>query len=116
MAVSATSGVVNRGPTKLTDDDILMVLTRHDLTARQCAELLDVSLSCAQRIRRGEAFTYVHPEIPRDHKRTVGPRCDACVHFFKGVCSLGFPEYSEVGNLAAVYCNAFTTERMPPCQ
>jgi hypothetical protein len=97
---------------KLTDDDILMVLTRHDLTARQCAEALEVSMSCVQRIRRNESFAYVHPHIPRDHKRTAGPRCDDCVHLFRGACTLGFPEHREAGPYAAVYCNAFTRERI----
>jgi hypothetical protein len=105
---------ISRGATKLSDNDILMVLTRHDLTARQCAEMLDVSMSCIARIRRNQSFAYVHPEIPRDHQRVTGPRCDACVHLFKGACSMDFPEYSEVGNYAAVYCNTFTRERIAP--
>ena len=109
MAISAA---ISRGRSRLTDDDIFFMLTRHDLTGRQCAELLEVSISCVTRVRRGEAFAHVHPEIPRDHKRTEGPRCDACVHLFKNVCSMCFPEYREVGSFAAVYCNAFARERI----
>lgn len=97
---------------KLTDDQVLVVLTTPHLTMRQLADITGVSFSTIQKIRQGNAYTHVHPDIPRSHKRTTGPRCVECVHDHRGTCSLEFPERVRNGEVAAVHCSAYTTQRV----
>jgi hypothetical protein len=95
---------------KLTDDQVYMVLTSPRLTMRQVADIVGVSFSTIQKIRRGESYTHLFPEIPRDHKPTRGPRCTECIHDHHGACSLEFPERRFNGEVAAVHCVAYITE------
>jgi hypothetical protein len=98
---------------KLTPDHILMILTRKDMTLRQLAEAIGVSFSTVQKVWQGNSHRHIHPDIPRAHKRTNGPRCVDCVHYLaKGACSMSFPEYRVQGATAAVHCSAYATGRV----
>jgi hypothetical protein len=105
---------------KLTPDQVLMILTRKDMTLRQLAEMLDVSFSTVQKVWQGKAHRHVHPDIPRRPRseRThasqcaLGPRCNRCVHLLNDECSLDLPEYRTQGITAATLCNAYATGRV----
>lgn len=105
---------------KLTPDQVLLILTRKDMSLRQLAEALGVSFSTIQKVWQGNAYKHIHPEIPRrspgersqPRQRVIGPRCPECVHHFKGTCSMSFPEYKIQGITAAVVCNAYATGRL----
>lgn len=97
---------------KLTDEQVYKVLTRHDLTTGQLADMMGVNYSTIQKLRRGESGAHLFPDIPRDHKRTAGPRCAECVHYFKEACSMSFPEFRTQGITAAVLCSAYATGRV----
>lgn len=112
MAAIKDSSRAKYNAAKLTDDQVLMVLTTPHLTMRQLADITEVSFSTVQKIRQGNAYKHVHPNIPRNHKRTTGPRCAECVHYFKGNCSLSFPEHKANGEVAAVHCAAYARERV----
>lgn len=51
-------------------------------------------------------------DTPRTRKRADGPRCVECVHDQNGECYLEFPERKANGDVAAIYCVAFASERM----
>ena len=92
---------------KLKPDDVYMILTRHDLTMYQLADMIGVASSTVQKVRRGQSMTHLFPEIPRSHQRIVGPRCTDCVHDHHGACSLDFPERRTQGSIAASVCSAY---------
>ena len=99
---------------KLNPDQVFMVLTRHDLTMRQRAQMVEVSTSTIQKICTGEAYSHLFPEIKRIKNRrpVIGPRCTECVHNNDTKCTLSFPERMDQGSRAAVQCVAFTTGRI----
>jgi hypothetical protein len=102
------SGIANLSPyasCKLTEEQVLFVLTSA-LTNRQVADELDVSPSTVQKIRQGETWTHVLPDVPRPGRgvKRIGPSCRDCVHYLHDACSLGFPEFKEIGSRAARYC------------
>jgi hypothetical protein len=97
---------------KLTPDQVLMILTRKDITLRQLADMMNVSFSTIQKVWQGNSHRHIHPEIPRSHQRTVGPRCPECIHYFKEACSMSFPEFRTQGITAAALCSAYATGRI----
>lgn len=97
---------------KLTPDQVLMILTRKDMTLRQLAEVTGVSFSTVQKVWQGNSHRHVHPDIPRSRQRTVGPRCPECIHYFKEACSMSFPEFRTQGITAAALCSAYATGRV----
>jgi len=102
------AGIANLSPyasCKLTEEQVLFALTSL-LSIRQVADELDVSPSTIQKIRRGETWTHVLPDVPRPGRgvKRVGPSCRDCVHYLRDACSLGFPEFKEIGPRAARYC------------
>jgi len=100
---------------KLNEDAIRTILTRADLTMRQVADMFDVNPSLPEKIRRGEIYTDVLPELPRikrtQQEKATGPRCNECVLDLHGRCTLGFPERIR-SNTAAVVCAAYATGRV----
>jgi hypothetical protein len=105
---------------KLTPDQVLMILTRKEMTLRQLAEITGVSFSTIQKVWQGKSHLHVHPDIPRRPRSershasqcAIGPRCGKCVHDHRGTCSLEFPERMRNGEVAAVHCSAYTTGRV----
>lgn len=100
---------------KLTEEQVRLVLTTRDMTNPQIAELVGVSKDAIQKIRAGHTYAEMLPELERPNKgfpRSTGPRCTSCVHYFRGNCTLGFPEVRERGMYAASQCAAFTTQRL----
>ena len=99
---------------KLTADDVYMILTRSELTTRQLADLIGVSSSAIQKVRQGQSQKHLFPELPRTHTRTNGPRCSSCCHDHHGRCSLEFPERRTQGDTAAAVCAAYMTKHSTP--
>ena len=102
------AGTVNLSPyasCKLTEEQVLYVLTS-PLTNIQVADELGVTTSTIQKIRTGDTWTHVFPDVPRPGRgvKRVGPSCRDCVHYLRDACSLGFPEFNEIGPRAARYC------------
>ena len=102
------AGIANLSPyasCKLTEDQVLYVLTSR-LSIRQVADELDVSPSTVQKIRAGETWTHVLPDVPRPGRgvKHAGPSCRDCVHYLRDACSLQFPEFKQIGTRAARYC------------
>jgi hypothetical protein len=98
------------GKAKLSDEDVLDILTLYDhLTMRQVGDMFGVSSSAIQKLRRGETYRWVAPEIERTVRRaSVGPRCPQCVHDHIGACGLGVPErLTFYGDRAATVCAAY---------
>jgi hypothetical protein len=120
MAAVKNSERTRYNACKLTPDQVLMILTRKDMTLRQLSETLGVSFSTVQKVWQNKSHRHIHPDIPRRPRseRThasqcaIGPRCPQCVHYFKGACSMSFPEYRTQGITAAVVCNAYATGRV----
>lgn len=115
MAAVKDSSRTRYNGRKLSEDAIRTILTRTDLTMRQVADLYGVAPETAQKIRRGDSYSDVLPELPRikrtQQERTTGPRCNECVHDLDGRCTLGFPERIR-SNAAAVVCAAYATGRV----
>jgi hypothetical protein len=98
---------------KLTPEQVLYVLAS-DRTNRQLGEELGVNDSSIQKIRCGESYTHVHPEVPRPKAgaRRKGPTCEQCVHLCNDRCSLSFPEFKHRSYRAAAVCAAYATGRV----
>lgn len=120
MAAIKDNSRAKYNASKLTPDQVLMILTRTDMSLRQLAAANGVSFSTVQKVWQGNAYKHIHPDIPRrsrsersqPNQRIIGPRCTECVHLFKGACSLAFPEHRTQGITAAVVCSAYATERI----
>jgi hypothetical protein len=112
MAAQLTRSRYNAA--KLNADQVFMVLTRHDLTMKQRAAMVEVSTSTIQKICTGAAYSHLFPEIKRlkNRRPVIGPRCDACVHNNGTKCTLSLPERKDQGSRAAVDCVAYTTGRV----
>ena len=98
---------------KLTDEIILDILTdkspRHVLSVRH-----GCSASTVGKVRRGELYPHVHPEIPRfKSKSKIGKKtCTKCNHYTgnrENPCSLGHPDPIEEGLNFAFYCPSFSS-------
>jgi hypothetical protein len=112
MTTKQNTSVTRYNACKLTDHQVYMILTSPHLTTRQLANMMGVSFSTIQKVRQNAVYKHVHPDISRNRKRAVGPRCAECVHYFKGACSLSFPEHKANGGVAAVHCAAYARERV----
>lgn len=100
---------------KLSEEQVRLVLTATDMTNPQIAELVGVSKDAIQKIRAGHTYAEMLPELERPNKgapRSTGPRCTSCVHYFRGTCTMGFPEVRERGIYAASQCSAYATQRL----
>jgi hypothetical protein len=98
---------------KLDEPRIRELLSRPDLTSREAGQAFGISPSTVQRVRRGELHAGVATDIPRDAQyRRNGPFCSDCVHFLKESCTLGLPECSRQGIVAASQCAYYATGRV----
>lgn len=113
MAAIKDNSKAKFNASRLTPDQVLLILTRKDMTLRQLADVTGVSFSTVQKVWQGNSHRHIHPEIPRaPRQRTVGPRCNECIHYFKEACSMSFPEFRTQGITAAALCSAYATGRV----
>lgn len=108
----------------LSEDLAIEFLTDTTLTNAQMAEKHGVALETVRRVRVGETYSEIRPDIPRWTKRQRASRlsCWDCVHGIAGVkkrsandtrtipcvtCSLGFPDPQRYGAQFANQCSVY---------
>lgn len=91
-----------------TEEDIREILVSPE-TSAALARKYKKSETSIGKIRRGELFADILPEIPRRKSRKSSrASCYKCLHCVEKACKLGWPDLAEDGPLvAAKYCNDY---------
>lgn len=99
-------------PSRFSEEQVRVALTRVDLNNREAAELLDCSAEMVRQIRCGLVYRNVLPHLirPKEQRprwRSDGPRCDQCEHWTGERCSWGFPDPTIEGWGFAADCELY---------
>jgi hypothetical protein len=95
---------------RLTDEQVAEILV-DPRPQRVIGKQYGVSKGLISRILAGDSYQWVAPELPRPNAPPPGPRCTACVHWSRGVCTLDIPESrGGMGPRAATVCAAYAVE------
>lgn len=92
----------------LTDEELLMILERKDLSNVQLGRILGRSSEMIRQVRSGLAYCDRLPDVPRWSRASLahGPSCQDCAQWL-GYCTMRFPEPDTEGLHFARECSAF---------
>jgi hypothetical protein len=95
-----------KNPFPLTDEELLLVLERKDLSNIQLSKLLGRTREFFRQVRAGMVYTDRLPHVPRWSGSGARVSCLQCSQWL-GYCTLSFPDPELEGLSFANECSAF---------
>jgi hypothetical protein len=97
-------------PNRLTDDELLLILERRDLSTGQLSKLLGRTREFFRQVRSGMIYIDQLPHIPRWNSKEQQVTCADCSQWL-GYCTLGFPDPETEGIGFANECVSFLPQK-----
>lgn len=99
----------------LSDDQVLLALTSLDKNHSVMARELGISVSALRKLRLGDSYKNIHPEVPRWNEHKFEKTCNQCHNWsvVNSICNMGYPDPVEEGIGFAVECLMFTARDGP---